>query len=51
MVARPIAGPVRVIGVGVDAAVVDDELEGIVHESAVATLVVGIVTLHEFLLR
>lgn len=51
MVARAISSSVGVIVLGVDAAIVDDEVEGVVHEAAIAALVVGRVAVHQLLLR
>lgn len=42
---------VRVIRLGINATIVDDELEGIVHKPSIASLVVGFITIHKFLLR
>ena len=50
-IAGAIDAAVRVVFLGVDAAVVDDEFEGVVHETAIAAGVVGTVAVDEFLLR
>ena len=46
-----ISAGIRVVALGGNAAVVDDELEGVVHEAAVAARVVGGVAVDELLLR
>ena len=50
-VAGAVDAAVRVVFLGVDAAVVDNEFEGVVHEAAIAAGVVGPVAVDEFLLR
>lgn len=42
---------VRIVRFGVDSAIRNDELEGVIHRSAIATAVVFIVTVNKLLLR
>nr|ACR35951.1 unknown [Zea mays] len=51
LVTAPLLGKVRVVGLGGDASVPLDVLERVVHEAAVAALVVHVVAVHELLLR
>lgn len=41
---------IRVVFLAIDAAIFNDEVKGVVHKTAIATLVVLLITVHEFLL-
>lgn len=51
LIASAISSFIGVIFLGINTAVVDDELKAVVHETAVAPFIVGRIAIHQFLFR